>query len=287
MMWESALLDAIKEFKSIQKFSENLGVPRENVSSWLNKNIEIPLKYAFCIESMTQGRISWKSLVMPYIVRMLKPFSFSIGPKVASPYIQISLSIDCISLPIVNKPPLPIEASSIKDLCLGVDENNQIIFGEILFYYYQQCGKKTIPVWRISLSKLCASHYDPESFVCTFSLCERGRIGIALKNYIGTRRGGFNPEKFPEWKGKESREIIALYLGFGNAKTYQQIERIVTAGSPLLQRYVNEKKIAISTAAWLTLLHPEKQENVLSNSKKEIIALAQQLKQTVKQKNSH
>lgn len=147
-----------------------------------------------------------------------------------------------------------------------------------MFYYYQGLSKKTAPVLQISLPKLLGGYYRPEAFVQNFSLCERGQIGVALKSYLGNRRGGCNPEKFPEWKGKETRSIIALCLGFANPKTYDQIERIVTKGCDLLQQQVDMKKIATSTAAWLTSCCQAEQKQVLSRSKKEIIAFVQTLK---------
>lgn len=70
-MWETALLKAIQQFDSMQQFSEKLGVPRENVSAWLHKNVQIPLRYALRIEGLTQGKVSWKTLVLPHVVRSL------------------------------------------------------------------------------------------------------------------------------------------------------------------------------------------------------------------------
>lgn len=95
-MWETALLKAIQQFDSMQQFSEKLGMPRENVSAWLHKNIQIPLEYALCIESLTQGKVSWKELVPSHKVRLLRAITFSVGTIIDYPYLQIHVPLQKI-----------------------------------------------------------------------------------------------------------------------------------------------------------------------------------------------
>lgn len=184
LMWETALLKAIQQFDSMQQFSEKLGVPRENVSAWLHKNVQIPLRYALRIEGLTQGKISWKTLVLLHVVRLLQSIFISIGPTMSCPGVQVDVSLHRVQTPqkpiLALKKPLPTS-----EVSLGLDENNQIIFGEELFYHYQALGKKTIPAWRFSLPDLLAGQCKPEALVQMLSLSERIALGMALEMFIG------------------------------------------------------------------------------------------------------
>ncbi|BBB14789.1 uncharacterized protein RVIR1_10480 [Candidatus Rickettsiella viridis] len=296
-MWETALLKAIQQFDTMQQFSEKLGVPRESVSAWLHKNIQIPLEYALCIDSLTQGTVSWKELVPSYKVRLLRHIAFSIGPVTAYSCIQVCVSLHRIQALKNNRPQYNLPHANV---FLGLDENNRIIFGEELFYHYQALGKKTIPALLFSLSALLAGKYDPKDLAQTLLMSERLAIGIALEKLIGNRQGkrtdlvknkqkaDFDEalwEKFPEVKEK-STTLIAYLIGFGNnhRKCFEQGKQILKYGCPQLINQLNQRKIALSTAAALTSLCHAKQKQILAGSKKEIIALTQQLKQTAKQK---
>ncbi len=248
------------------------------------KNIQIPLEYALCIESLTQGTVSWKELVPVHTVRLLRHLSLSVGQITSYPCIQVRVSLHRIQQ-------LKNSMSETKlphpNISLGLDENNRILFGEELFYHYQTLGKKTIPAWRFSLPNLLIGKYKPTELVQALLINERAALGVALKKYLGNRQGERSDLKhsrnFDQVTGRTDQWMATL-LGFGCKDSYCYAETIHLRGSSKLIQFVNEQKLSLSTAAILASQSYEEQEKILACNKKEIIAFTQQLKQRAKRK---
>lgn len=149
-MFDEALRRAIAPFGSISRFAKKLGLRRENVSSWLNRNVRISLEHALKIDRLTDGSVSWEELVSPHIARLLKacvfksqqiPFSFE------SVYVSIARirSPHCFNNRAISEEEMSL-AMDIKAHGLQrpvcVDMENALIFGQKRIHAYQILGKK-------------------------------------------------------------------------------------------------------------------------------------------------
>jgi len=139
---------------------------------------------------------------------------------------------------------------------IGVTEDRALVFGERRLRAVQDIlNRDTITARVVRVSSIVAGEYAENEVRKDFTPSERAAIAKAIEDQIPERRGGTNPEKFPDWKGKETREIVAEKAGFGNAKTYEQARKVVAQGTPELVAAMDTKTVSISTSAsWLSFL---------------------------------
>ena len=282
-MRDYALQKTISLVGSISQLAKKLGVPRVTVSAWLHRN-NIPLEHAIQMERITNGEVTWQELVTPNIVRILKRCPFTLhnsGIEVESVFLSLARIKQHTHANFSNET-INLLAENIKQhgllnpIC--VDADNNLIFGAKRFKAYELLGKKTIQVLRLSLHGLLEGKYTTQLIIDTFTIEERSHIGIALEKLLGARQGRNNPKNFPEFKGKETREIVAMRLGYRNAKTYEQAKKITLAGNPELIKAVSQKQISISAAFTLLKLSHQAQNNILTLDSKKIVCLSSQLR---------
>ena len=68
-----ALRQAIGFFGSQAKLAKTIGVSRQRINYWLNRDNEIPYRFALAIESATQGTVSHRQLLLESEEVILKP----------------------------------------------------------------------------------------------------------------------------------------------------------------------------------------------------------------------
>ncbi|MES2998033.1 MAG: YdaS family helix-turn-helix protein [Pseudomonadota bacterium] len=257
---ELALLRAARIFGTQRKLAKIIGASPEQVNSWLNKNIQIPLEYALEIARATQHKVKWDELtskkITEHVARANTPLTNTMGyyielshipvQKIKSSYTDLTgdKKIDAMD------PERPI--------C--VDENNKLIFGINRLRLYQKQQQKRIPARRLSLSDLIKNHYNTTDLINIFDLIERTVIGIKLESFIGNRQGqrlDLNKPmgNFPEVikKGTTTRDFIATLLGFNNEKKFRQLKKILHQGNKTLIENLRKNKINLSKA--VKLLH--------------------------------
>jgi len=158
---------------------------------------------------------------------------------------------------------------------IGVTEDRALVFGERRLRAVQDIlNRDTITARVVRVSSIVAGEYAENEVRKDFTPSERAAIAKAIEDQIPERRGGTNPEKFPDWKGKETREIVAEKAGFGNAKTYEQARKVVAQGTPELVAAMDTKTVSISTSAELAELPPEEQRAAVAGGKKKATARA-------------
>ncbi len=111
-------------------------------------------------------------------------------------------------------------------------------------------------------------------------LSERVSIGMAYGAESGKRQGARTDLKPGKVKAR-SDTLEADYVGFKNRDTYRQAKKVITCGVLELVQAMDDKRIAISTAAKLISLPEDEQRRILQLSKKEIIAQAKQVKRII------
>lgn len=291
-MFESSLKKAIDQFGSISQFAKKLGVRRENVSAWLNRNVRISLEYALKIDQLTNGEVSWEELTPTHVVRLLKDCTLieENNYSFESVYVSIDrIQHDCCYCELNTNDEIVSLSENIrkyglrKSICM--DSDNNLIFGEKRIHAYQILDRRTIPSWRLSLSDLLNGEYSREDLSKIFDVSERVAIGLALENFVGNRQAQsydegpvHNSAQSDLKKGKKTRSIIAKCLNFGSHFTYQQAKKVYLSRHKQLIKVVNQDEISVSSAALLTKLSFEEITEVLKKNNKEITILASQLR---------
>lgn len=278
-----ALLKAIKIKGSRRNLAKAIGVTPEVLNAWLNRGINIPLEYAFEIERATEGEVSWRDLV-PHLAHFEKRWSGFVSNQyffMQTVYVAISRIKHNCEIQALN----PTIQSLVDDIesrglqrPIGIDSNNNLFFGEKRLQAYLILGKKTIPAWRISLSDLLNNKYSKETLCNTFLISERISIGMELEKILGNRRGRNNPENFSDYKGKETREIVAKCVGFNNFKTFEQAKRVKLSSIPELIQSMDDYRLSISTAAALIKLPAEHLKQILTWIPKHITTFVTQMR---------
>ena len=116
---------------------------------------------------------------------------------------------------------------------------------------------------------LLAEH-DENEVRKAFTHSERVAIAQAYKEKLGNRAGRPKKEEaeiqenFPEFpKGQQTRDIAAKAAGFGNAKTFEQAEKVVDKGIKPLVEAMDTGEVSVSAAAELASEPEEVQEEVI------------------------
>lgn len=280
----TALLKAIGIIGSRRSLAKAIGTTPDAINAWLNRGVNVPLEYAIEIERITASAVTWPE-VAPHLAHFAKRWSgfFITNNSVRIQMMHVSLSRikhECHIKTLTQD--LYILSDDIKSHGLKhpicVDANNDLIFGEKRLHVYEMLDKKTIPAWRLSLQDLLLGKYHKKEIAHTFTINELVDLGIALEKLLKERRGRNNPENFPEYRGKDTRDIVANCLGYSCGKTYEQAKKVCQCGCHELIEATNQKLIAISSAALLAQLPFEQQKQILTFSKKEMIAVVKSIR---------
>lgn len=281
------LLLAIGKAGSRRKLAKLIGTTADNINAWLNRGVNMPLEYAFEIEYFMGGEITWQELA-PHLAHFSKRWtSYPIQQTFCQPQTtHIYLSrINSANHLLKQGDEMRALLNNIqqyglqKPIC--IDTENNLIFGANRLHAYKLLGKKTIPAWRLSLIDLISGKYNSEELTKLFLISERVAIGIALEKLLGKRQGQRNDLELrrfvDEVKGRTD-VLAATLMGFGGKDIYRRAKKIQLLGINEFIEAVDQNRLTISTAAWLTQLSPQQQHETLLLGTKEITAIASQLR---------
>lgn len=277
-MENNIIEDFIQECGSVTRAAKVLSLKREHLSSMRRGLIEVSLLYALKIEKYmrekTGKRINHLDLVSPWMRHQLKNLNL---PCAEQPIELIKVSLSSVQYRITRSQLNRYKQSKL-DLNqmrpILIDQSGQLIANVSTYIAYLQQDKKTVPAWRILFSHLLEKRYSLTELIQNFLMSERAAIGIAVKKYLGNRQGERTDLKLGQNSARvkgRTDVILASLLGFGCKESYRQIEKIQLLGSQKLIQYVDEKKLAPSTAAKLTHFNTRKQEAILTRDRKEIL----------------
>lgn len=285
-MRELALEKAIRYFGSTTSLAKKLGVHRSNIYAWRNNYSKIPLEHALQIDILTDGDITWKELVSKEIAHRLRSLSVSFQESISNPCVLVYLSIDRVqSVPSYH---FSYEKELV-DRPIGVDTQNNLIFGTRAWWHYHKLKKKTTPAWRISLLDILKDKINSRELHSVFLTSELAAIGIALERFLKDLRSQSknNNEKpssiFPD-KGIRTREYITKKLGFSSHFVYEKAKKIYLNGHHLLIKDTDEKKLSISTASLISALPLIQQKKLLGKTRTEILDVTCKLKMNLGKK---
>jgi hypothetical protein len=287
MEWISMEINAFEIFiqccGTVEKAASILKTSHQNVSSMRNGRTWINHKFARRVVKYLWEQAKYKvdplDLISPIERNELKSLSL---PFTHHPIKLMNVSITHV------KCDFSVPSLIEQDQCplnqfrpIIIDENQQLIANPSTYFVYQQQNKKTVPAWLFSLSDLLTKKYESAVLVQTFLICERAAIGIAAKKCLGNRQGPrfHKPfrRNFDEITGRTD-ELISSLLGFGCKDSYRHAEKIQLLGSTELVKAVDEGKLRTSAAALLTRFSHRKQQEILTQNKKEISSFIYQSK---------
>lgn len=162
-------------------------------------------------------------------------------------------------------------ARSIEEIGLlqavGVDAQNNLIFGHRRLQAFQRLGRNSIPARVISITSLLAGEHAENEMRKDFTVSERVAIGKALEAELGNRRGlrtdlGLVQEIAQVEPGAKTRELAAEKAGFGNPETYRQAKKVVDQAAPEIVAAVDAGTISVSLAAQVAELPKAEQAPV-------------------------
>jgi 16S rRNA G966 N2-methylase RsmD len=183
-------------------------------------------------------------------------------------------------------------ASSINEIGLlqpiVVTRENVLVAGGRRLEAVRRLGWETIPVRVIDIDAVILGEFAENVIRKDFTVSERVAIGRAVEEELGERRGNPNfksaiPENFPEFVGRETRELAAERAGFGNPKTYQQAKVVIESGAPELVDAVDKGEVSVSAAAEVATLPIDEQTEIVAKGEEEIIRTANRIKREKKE----
>lgn len=148
---------------------------------------------------------------------------------------------------------------------IGVNENNELVFGERRLRAFQSLGWSRIPVRRVSVTSIVEGEHDENEVRKDFTPSERVAIAQAVEERMGERRGkptGENVQKIvPFESGEKTISVAAKKAGFGNRETYRQAKAVVASKDEELTDAMDSGTVSVSNAAAATKLpEPERRE---------------------------
>lgn len=179
-------------------------------------------------------------------------------------------------------------AASIAEIGLlqpiGIDSDNQLVFGERRLRAFKMLGRETIPARIVNLDSLIKGELAENDCRKDFTPSERVAIGAAIEAELSHRHGG--DRKSEDQGGKNStlidapegktRDLVAKATGFGNGKTYEQAKKVVQEAAPELVEAMDRGEASVSAAAALLSEPKEVQAKVAQEGKKAIQQAAKQ-----------
>lgn len=210
------------------------------------------------------------------------------------------IAIDCIKIDGRYRKDygdIPGLAASIEQLGLlqpiGVNPNNELVFGHRRLLAFQHLGRTTIPARAIDVPAIVLAEHAENEIRKDFTVSERVGIGKAVEQELGKRQGqrtdlGSDPggllgepvQNFAQVEsGQKTIAVAAEKAGFGNKETYRQAKTVIEKAEPELVAAVDSGKVAISTAAKLAVAPVEVQKQAVADPKK-AIELARQASAT-------
>lgn len=154
-------------------------------------------------------------------------------------------------------------ASSIKEQGLlqpvGVDRDNNLVFGERRIRAFQYLGWSRIPVRRVNVTSIVEGEYAENEVRKDFTASERVDILEAISPPKGGDRISEQRQKFVFDKHE-----AATKAGFGNYETARQARAVVNNGTAELVQAMDSGKVSISAAATISKQDQETQKRIVA-----------------------
>ena len=169
-------------------------------------------------------------------------------------------------------------ADSIKEQGLlqpvGVNAENELVFGERRIRAFQHLGWSRIPVRRVNVTSIVEGEYAENDVREDFRPSERVAIAAAVAEKVGERRGRpseENSKNICDFTGRTD-VIAAQKAGFGNETTLRQAQSVVATKDAALIDAMDSGKLSISAAAKAIALPTEARKEVIQSAdpKKEL-----------------
>jgi len=132
-------------------------------------------------------------------------------------------------------------------------KNNELVAGARRLLAVKGLGWVTIPARVVDIVSIVAGEFAENEMRKDFTPSERVAIAEAVAKEIGNRQGQRTDLELPRnceaVKGQETADLVAKRAGFGSADTMNRAKAVVAKGVPALVEAMDERKIAISTAA--------------------------------------
>lgn len=160
-------------------------------------------------------------------------------------------------------------AASIKEQGLlqpvGVDRENNLVFGERRIRAFQHLGWSRIPVRRVNVTSIVEGEYAENEVRKDFTASERVAIAEVVRDAMGNRQGQRTDLSANAAMSGKTVDAAARKAGFGSAETYERAKSVVNNGTPELVQAMDNGKVSISAAAAATRLEPSTQRHALSS----------------------
>lgn len=150
-----------------------------------------------------------------------------------------------------------------------ITNDGKLVDGGRRIEAFRSLGWSRIPARRVNIVSILRGEHDANAYAKPWTPSEQVAIAEAMRKEMGNRQGRDNPQNFAEYKGRETREIVAEKAGFGNAETYRQARNVVQRGVPELVEAMDRGDVSISAAATIAKQPAEVQrQHIAANDNK-------------------
>lgn len=151
---------------------------------------------------------------------------------------------------------------------IGVTEENVLVFGERRLLAVRDILREpTIDARIVRVSSILAGEYAENEIRKDLTPSERVAIAEAVRTAMPERRGKDNRRNIPKWKGRDSQQILAERVGFGNPETYRQAKAVVEHATPEVVKAMDSGELSIYAASKVAQQPPAEQKRIVSMPK--------------------
>lgn len=186
-------------------------------------------------------------------------------------------------------------AASIKEQGLlqpiGVNEKNELVFGERRIRAFEYLGWARIPVRRVSVTSIVDGEYAENEVRKDFTPSERVAIAEAVKGDIERKQGARTDLGQNIGRSGRVADEAAKLSGFGNRESLRQAKTVIATNDNDLTEAMDAGAVSISNAAAATKLPEEIRKEALSKPdpnkslREAVVAMAQSKPQSASNKN--
>ncbi|MCZ7855031.1 ParB/RepB/Spo0J family partition protein [Agrobacterium salinitolerans] len=163
---------------------------------------------------------------------------------------------------------IAVLAASIKEQGLlqpvGVDRDNNLVFGERRIRAFQYLGWSRIPVRRVNVTSIVEGEYAENEVRKDFTASERVAIADVVREAMGNRQGQRTDLSANAAMSGKTVDAAAVKAGFGSAETYERAKSVVSNGAPELVQAMDSGKVSISAAATISKQDVETQKRIVA-----------------------
>lgn len=166
---------------------------------------------------------------------------------------------------------------------IGITGDRELVFGQRRIKAVQILGWDRIAAVVVDVSSIASGEFDENVIRKDFTTMERVAIGKTLEDQLGDRHGERTDLVEPTEEDSElsdsghtvveagrTTDIVAQNVGFGSGREYDRAKKVASKGSSKLQKAVDSKEVAVSTAAKLAELPKAQQDKALAGGKEAI-----------------